>query len=294
MDLILEGGNIPKVQVERAVSPIIAMFIGNLLTLYLKDITSDIYELVSQEFPLKKDNNQSTNMDYLLLNNKKDRLVFVELKTDVSSFDKAQAEKYVTFKNNIIKNSAKLLSDDLSDILKSSTKKYKYEYLLKQFNKHIPKPEDIKNVLVIYIVPKIIKEKVQNSSDGIDYVLSFGDLPDAINGNYSEEWSIIWQKLKQLDDSQNNPLSEGNISYANIIENVESFAKNRSITPETIKLGNTGGKIRPNYQIRFSNGLEQAFHNNGKIWKEEGFTFTPNNLDAEQSWETFKDNVRND
>jgi len=244
MELIIEGGKIPKVQVERAVAPILGMFIGELLTVYLKGINSDEYMLISQEFPLKKENNQSTNMDYLLANRRKDELVFVELKTDISSFDPFQAKNYVNIKNLVTEKSAKFLKENLLIILKNSTKKYKYEYLVKQFEEHISELEKIHKVLIVYIVPDEIKKDVQNTSSEIDYVLSFSDLPETINGAYSKEWAAIRKKLVELDHIQSEA-TEGDISYKNIIDNVESYAKVHKLKPLRIKLGNRGSRIKP-------------------------------------------------
>jgi hypothetical protein len=116
MEFIMEGTKIPKVQVERAVSPILALFIADVLTAYFKDNNPNDYLLVSQEFPLKKDNNnQSKNIDYLLVNSAKNQLVFVELKTD-SRANYRQAENYIKVKESIKQKSAKVLSQNLHKV----------------------------------------------------------------------------------------------------------------------------------------------------------------------------------
>jgi hypothetical protein len=58
---IIDGVNIPKVQVERAVTPVLSLFIESILNKYFEnnDEYSGEYKLISPEFPLKKDNNQS-------------------------------------------------------------------------------------------------------------------------------------------------------------------------------------------------------------------------------------------
>jgi hypothetical protein len=201
MEFIMEGTKIPKVQVERAVSPILALFIADVLTAYFKDNNPNDYLLVSQEFPLKKDNNnQSKNIDYLLVNSAKNQLVFVELKTD-SRANYRQAENYIKVKESIKQKSAKVLSQNLHKIRASSKKKRKYDYAVDKFNSQIVYPERIRDLLIVYIVPKVLKGKYREFSDKIDHVLSFLDLPDKIDNPYSEEWEIIKNSLIRLDES---------------------------------------------------------------------------------------------
>lgn len=99
MKHIIEGVNIPKVQVERALSPILSLYIESILTSYFNGNSeySGSYEMISPEFPLKKENNQSTNIDYLLINRSKKTLVFFELKTDIGSFDVDQKIRYIEY-----------------------------------------------------------------------------------------------------------------------------------------------------------------------------------------------------
>ncbi len=294
MDMILEGMKIPKVQVERAVAPIIAMFVGDVLKSFLAASESDRYVLVSQEFPLKKDNNQSTNIDFLLVNDHRHQLIFVELKTDLSSFDSKQAKIYEEIKGRVAKESAAFLWEDLSEISNHSTKKFKYEYLKANFQDHIPDPGKITDALIVYMVPEALKEKVRRSSAAIDHVISFRELSRDIHSDHACEWAIVREKLTVLDDGQAGTIVEGEAFFANILENVERFAQSRSIAPVEINLGKSGNQIRPNYQVRFSDGLEQAFRNNGAVFQEPGFRFKPDNLDVGITWEEFKNDVRNE
>ena len=69
MKHILEGTKIPKVQVERAINPILSLFLESILEKYLSRPSNSI-KLISPEFPLKKEiNNQSTNVDFFYLTN---------------------------------------------------------------------------------------------------------------------------------------------------------------------------------------------------------------------------------
>lgn len=83
MERIVESHQIPKVQVERVVSPILSMFVADALTKKFanNDSLRGKYELVCMEFPLKKpENSQSTNIDFLLVNTTTLSIVFLEIK----------------------------------------------------------------------------------------------------------------------------------------------------------------------------------------------------------------------
>jgi len=71
MESIIETAMIPKVQIERAVGPILSMFLEDVLTETLRDdpVLSGRLVMICPEFPLKKiGNNQSTNIDWLMYN----------------------------------------------------------------------------------------------------------------------------------------------------------------------------------------------------------------------------------
>src|SRR5438309_2135022 len=97
MDHILEGAMIPKVQIERVVGPILSMFLADVLTETLRDdpVLSGQLTLIGPEFPLKKSvGNDSTNVDWLLLNQSRSQLLLVELKTSDTSFKQVQIDSY--------------------------------------------------------------------------------------------------------------------------------------------------------------------------------------------------------
>ena len=97
MQHILEGTMIPKVQIERAVGPILSMFLADVLTETFKEDLelSGPIEMVCPEFPFKKpDNKQSTNIDWLLFNPERCQLIFLELKTADGSVGAKQSALY--------------------------------------------------------------------------------------------------------------------------------------------------------------------------------------------------------
>ena len=84
---------VPKLQIERAISPLLSIYIEELVKQHLKNTSSPAYnlELIAPEFPLKKKNNQSTNIDWLLIDKNNLVLYLIELKTAGSSYNSRTA-----------------------------------------------------------------------------------------------------------------------------------------------------------------------------------------------------------
>ena len=198
MQTIIKGKNIPKVQVERMVSPIIEIFLEDILTTYYQGNSGmdDEYKLITPEFPLKKGGNyQSTNIDYLLFNEKHNFLVILEFKTDLSSFSNSQYKTYIDIQAKISQlGNAIFLFDDLNDIAKASSKKSKYQTLINSCNQKYFK--NIQEIKIIYLVPKGMKSKIQQQN--VD-VITFHDLPKTLSNHlFVMEWNVIRDELKQL------------------------------------------------------------------------------------------------
>lgn len=216
-EIVTKGRKTPKVQVERYVSPILSMFLGEILhKRYNKE-----YELIMPEFPIRKgtvnigsndDSNQSTNIDYLLYNKTDDMFTFVELKTDASSYKPSQLKIYQNL-DEICKSNqetggntfGKLLYDDLVDILNATTYKHKYRYLLSKWN---IKYNDVNKMEIIYLVPKATKLKAneevkQNENKTYipqENILYFKDLAEDINHIFKAEWKTILAYMHKLDE----------------------------------------------------------------------------------------------
>jgi len=262
---ILEGTKIPKVQVERAIGTILGFFIESILDKYFANHPdySGKFEMISPEFPLKKGNNQSTNIDFLLVNNLKKVLVLFELKTDLGSIGKEQLETYMNYKNLISKFSASKIRDELIQISKASHGT-KYETIISSFNKAIPYPNEIKNSIIVYLVPNV------NSSFNDDYkpnfALSFYDLPELIQHKYAEYWQVVRNNLlvldknfgmkKQIQQNSYNPIET-------ITNNIKRFSEISGLTPKYFQIGKMGEGKTPNYQVKFTNGQIKTFRFNG-------------------------------
>jgi hypothetical protein len=203
MELIVTDGiNTPKAQVERYLSPILAIFLEEILFQKF----GNEYKMIAPEFPIKKGTidststrpNQSTNIDYLMFNVTKNKFTFIELKTDSTSFKPSQLDIYNQLEEICNRDTnifGQLLYDDLLEIKKASTYKKKYQYLIdtkwdESFNA-------INNMEIIYIVPAktALKEKRANLQ-----TLYFNDFPKNLT-IYPQEYEIINTFLKVLDEN---------------------------------------------------------------------------------------------
>ncbi|MCD4817431.1 MAG: hypothetical protein K8S23_01920 [Candidatus Cloacimonetes bacterium] len=294
MKEIIEGIKIPKVQVERAVTPILSLFIESVLNKYFESDKSyaGLYKLVTQEFPLKKiDNNQSTNIDYLLVNTSKQLVVLFEIKTDVSSFDSKQLKRYLEYKEIISNNSLKILKDNLSSIRDASSKSSKYDYIISKFESAIIDPNVIKDVLIIYLVPHALKKHINDEYSSVDYVLEYSDLPKIINHTYSNHWIVVRENLIKLDVFFHRKLqvTQKGDSIVIVVQNIKNYLKNikNICNPISLRLGITGDGSKPNYQVKFDDGTIKTFRFSGKPHSVEVFNST--NLSKEYLWSKIKE-----
>lgn len=254
MQHILEGTMIPKVQIERAVGPILSLFLADVLTETFKDDPelSGPIELVCPEFPLKKpDNKQSTNIDYLLFNPERGQLIFLELKTAVGSVDAKQSALYQEKRRAVASQGGGFLIDDLVLLRDVSAQRAKYEYIIN--NKVMPLADQIgqcRDARIVYLLPQCSAAKV---GDHADRVLPFSALAVSIPGDYAEEWQIIRAQLCQLDGppkrsrstaaapgSKHDPAHRGAKNYAST-EDLDSVLGRCREVGDAILVGFDGG-----------------------------------------------------
>lgn len=196
---ILHDYRIPKVQVERNVQTVLSIFIENIVQAVFKN-KNDV-KLISNEFPFKKQNNQSINADFLLQSN--NVIYIVELKTSSSSYKLEQLGEYIEIKNKVEEKSAKFLSEDLNVIQQVSKECDKYEFLIKDVNDR--KSLDFGNVNkveILYIGPEKLRKKLNDKSiKFISYTeLSKIELKDLEN-EYDKLkcWEVIRKYLMAID-----------------------------------------------------------------------------------------------
>jgi hypothetical protein len=214
----------PKVQLERIVGPLLTPFIGRLMTKALRkhDKLRGTYRLICEEFPLLKDPDikrnegsgrdtlRSTNVDWLLHDIDSNTLLFLELKTNAENPRDEQLDRYLRVRrrgqgqNALI---ARTLRTDLEAICQAkvpnsaNSRNIKYEHLSKKLAYTWPEVSDGCTVWIVYLGPTKIKTAFDRLEEEKkpDAVLSFHDLPDAIEGKHAECWSVIWEYLSTLD-----------------------------------------------------------------------------------------------
>lgn len=200
MDHIMEATMIPKAQVERAVGPILSMFLADVLTQTLAgdpDLSGSMV-MICPEFPLKKTHNrQSTNIDWLLLNKSRGMILFVELKTSDTSVNTDQNAIYQERLRQVKAQGGGFLLQDLEALRDASNESGKYQYLLDK--RVAPYREQIKAchaASLVYLVPRSARYRVEGHADR---VLTFSELSAEIPGEYAREWTIIHSRLSLLD-----------------------------------------------------------------------------------------------
>lgn len=255
MEHVMEGVNIPKVQIERVVGPIIGFFIAEVLTETFKNHPelSGEYLVLSPEFPLLKgdENKQSTNIDWLMYNKTKKELVFLELKTTDTTFDAAQAQIYISLMKKIEEEGgegSKFLIENIENIQRHSGESGKYGYILKQLEEKLP---DCRNIFaecraaqVVYLAPQVA-HKAEFSTD--IHWLSFGELaPTLPQNSFGDEWTIILDYLKKLDGcnrkSRNGEIAEElGLNYGGK-DNFDAIIQHSKLTGKSIVIGFNGGE----------------------------------------------------
>jgi hypothetical protein len=212
MKNIMTGTMIPKVQIERAVGPLIGFFLADVLS----PLQGQHIVMLCPEFPIKKmpltrvtrdgekTSRQSTNIDWLMFNVDRKELVLVELKTTDTTFKPSQAAIYEDLLASIKdRQSAKFLYEDIEEIRDASTEKGKYRYVLSMLEKlmpgGLPQLAACVNAQVIYLAPKASQpDNWADKYPGWAW-LSFSDLPATITHQYAEQWRILRQSLLPLD-----------------------------------------------------------------------------------------------
>ena len=212
METIIGNKEVPKVQVERELGPILDIFIHEIIN--TMSISNNIFEKgkyisVGSEFPLPIDTTRrSFNIDYLFFNQTNKQLYFIELKTDINSFN---IKQYIRYKKLIKKINDKKSAQHLIVFLKKLNNKKYVNYVEKVMELSIPW-EDIEKATLIYIVPSTLKEKQlenkkKNKNMNKDNMISkelaqinFKDLPkNLLESNFNNEWNIVREHLVKLD-----------------------------------------------------------------------------------------------
>jgi len=275
---LVNYNKIPKLQIERAISPFLSIFIEDLLTDFLKGNPklSGKVEMILPEFSLKKENNQPINIDWLLINREKGVLLFTELKTAASSYNPEQFNTYKKIQDNIRDNSAGFLYEDIIPIRDNSSEPNKYNYVLDELEPFRKTLRFIRDSVIIYIVPSKTKRQISQAE-----VLTFSELPEDLPTKYPYEWAQVRNFLICIDDQINNISRSRTINKEDFLKTLkpklELIQRKFNKIPQLIWFGNTGQGSNPNFQIQFSDGSIKPFYSSGKEYtlKER---FDPNKI----------------
>ena len=246
MENIMRLTMVPKVQVERAIAPILGLFIEDLLSIkWGKQV-----EMICEEFPLRKapmkdiQIYQSTNIDWLLYNVSDDELVFLELKTAYTKFDPSQEDRYLQLIAEILKSGSLFLVRDIEKIKDVSLERKKYEEVLTRVHKN-PCYSVCKKAKLVYLAPSAMRDaRPRRVNGGVEW-LSFEDLPDKISGELALEWAVIHRNLVKLDsitpNSRNGTQAGGDRGNYRDTRRFEEMVRLCEESGNTIVVGFDGG-----------------------------------------------------
>ena len=240
-NIIYKGRRTPKFQVERAISPILEIFLEKAISdlivhkrLFVDDskavLQSEMITLASEfplmkdppnksEEPLKKKNNQSTNFDWLMFDKISGDLLLLELKTDSASFHIDQLKTYLTLA--VSERPWDGIKGNFERIIASSKSKKKYLNAKEKFDKICGSCTGRENARmnILYLAPQSIKSRFDEvtsklmkgfPTSGIENKVafcSFQDLKESAGeesgGDFAQHRKQLYEALVDLDKPVN-------------------------------------------------------------------------------------------
>ena len=203
---IIGDYKIPKKHFEDELSPILAIFIEDLINsnaVFNEEINrGGLFKMFNKEFPFRinEQGYQSKNVDFLLLND--ECVLMVELKTSTKFYKEDQKNKYLDIKRRIEKESGAFLIDDIHKILQKSSEKQKYrdtyEFLTHKdrLNQEKVRFKKINKSEIVYIGPETL-----DSDFGTDepiILISFSELSKVSleKSTSGDEKAKAWEAIK--------------------------------------------------------------------------------------------------
>jgi hypothetical protein len=179
----------PKYQLERSIDGFLSLFIEEYLSLcYEADV-----RYVAAEFPIKKaENNQSTNVDYVLFRHgPSPAWLFVELKTDENSIRDDQMVAYNSFQHIQMRT---LLRQIRENIMPKSRQKRKYQYLLDTITRSDPPADIDAPIVVVYITGHSLAVEAKAKYPNIEWV-ELSQFADKLDATKHPE---LWKHVRKL------------------------------------------------------------------------------------------------
>jgi len=195
--LLDERRHLPKYNLELRASPFFELFLPDVL----RECGMPVKTPIIPEFPLKKGNNQSRNVDFFALSENGERAFLIELKTDMGSI----SDKQATFLKKATKKELNKLVNDVKQIASNSPYYKKYVYLLRLLSElqlvgsvsdakakaFKANPRGVKGGIlnvevtapecfpkIIYILPKIIC--IQSKGPPADCIITFDQVSKVV------------------------------------------------------------------------------------------------------------------
>jgi hypothetical protein len=193
LDHIVEKGRrTPKVQVERAIGPILGLFLDESISNLL---ASDVITL-AHEFPLKREQGcQSRNIDWLMYDTTNNEILLVELKTEATSFRKDQLRIYVDLAGSGPPWTS--MQNDFNEIFTCS-KNCKYVWAKSELDRKLGELGsgiDTAQARVIYLAP-------ESTRDSFDKALKDLSLdPDDLAKKVERVKFVSFSDLSDISDS---------------------------------------------------------------------------------------------
>jgi hypothetical protein len=175
------------------------MMLGLYLERIVREKTKTHFDLITVEFPIAKpENRQSTNIDYAMIDKKRETLLLVELKTEKqknSAHFRRQLKKY------------RELAEDRGDIKESwerilkarriPSHRLKYEEQKNLIGSSLDK---VKHVEIMYIAPDSVIDKELKSEDA-DFMdelhkIAFSEL---LEMDFDDDWNTIKEYIRELN-----------------------------------------------------------------------------------------------
>lgn len=186
-----ELNKVPKFQIERAISPLLGIFIIDIINKVFNANCS----IAIPEFPIKKPiGNQSTNIDWLLIDKEAEKIFLIELKTGKYSFDEEQLKIYLKIKNEL-PGSISLLFSNVEKIKDFSNRPDKYETLINYLEDELGLIRSFEKLDIVYIIPSSLENKLSQDIKRI----TFQNLPDITPLDFTTEWQQLKKFLIKID-----------------------------------------------------------------------------------------------
>jgi hypothetical protein len=193
MDLVItrlqRNRHFPKYQFERSIDGFLSLFIEE----YLSMLYRTAVKYIAAEFPIKKgDNNQSTNVDYMLFRHgPSPAWLLVELKTDKNSVRDDQLKAYNDFKDFQMRILLRQIRDN---IMPKSRQKKKYQYLLDTIGQCVPETDSNAPIVVVYITGHSLAEETKAKYQNIEWV-ELSQFADKLAATKHPE---LWKHVSKL------------------------------------------------------------------------------------------------